>query len=108
MTTAALAWIALVASGAFEAMWAVALASGGMPLAKRIGLFVVGTAISMVGLGYALTVIDVGTGYAVWVGVGAIVTLAYSIIRGEERLSAVRALCVVLLLGGVIGLKVVG
>lgn len=105
--TPAVAWAVLIASGAFETMWAYALAADHLRMRRRIVLFVVGTLISMGGLAAALGTIPVGTGYAVWVGIGAVTTLAFAILRREESLTWVRAIFAAILLTGVIGLQVV-
>jgi multidrug transporter EmrE-like cation transporter len=47
------------------------------------------------------------TAYAVWVGVGAVLTVLVAVLRGEERLGVARALLLVALIGCVAGLKVV-
>lgn len=103
-----MAWFVLVVSGLLEAVWASALAqSRGL---SRLGpslLFGVAVTLSMVGLGYALRTLPVGTGYAVWVGIGAVGTAAYGMIALEEPASLVRILCLAAIVGGVVGLKLV-
>lgn len=101
------AWTVLVVSGAFETMWAYALAAAHMRMPRRIALFLVGTVLSMGGLAIALVSIPVGTGYAVWVGMGAVTTLAFSVLRGGESLNWARAGFAALLILGVVGMKVV-
>ncbi|GAA3282401.1 quaternary ammonium compound efflux SMR transporter SugE [Dactylosporangium vinaceum] len=65
-------WIVLVISGLFESVWAIALSrSAGFTRPVPTATFAVALALSMGGLGYALRSIPVGTGYAVWVGIGA-------------------------------------
>ena len=63
-------------------------------------------AASMAGLAYAMRELPVGTAYAVWVGIGASLTVAYAMVTGTEPASALK----IALLGGivvcVIGLKV--
>ncbi|WP_245579787.1 DMT family transporter [Brevibacterium album] len=104
---AGLAWTVLIVSGAFETMWAYALAADGVRMSRRIVLFLVGTVLSMGGLAIALATIPVGTGYAVWVGIGAVVTLGFSVLRGRESLSWLRAGFAMVLICGVVGMKVV-
>ena len=95
-----MAWVVLVLSGVLEAVWAVALgkSEGFTRLAPSL-LFLVGIVLSMGGLAYALRTLPIGTGYAVWVGVGAALTVAYGMASGAESVTAVK----VLLLGGLIG-----
>ena len=102
-----LSWIVLVVSGVLEAVWATALGkSEGFSRLWPTVVFGVGVVLSMVGLAYAMRQLPVGTAYAVWVGIGAVLTVAYAMATGEEAVSAVK----ILLLGGivacVIGLKV--
>jgi len=101
-----LSWIVLVLSGALEAVWAVALdRSAGL---SRLGpslLFFAALAASMTGLAYAMRELPVGTSYAVWVGIGAVLTVAYSAAVGGEPFSAWKALFVLLIVTGVVGLK---
>jgi quaternary ammonium compound-resistance protein SugE len=101
-----MAWIVLVVSGLLEAIWASALAqSRGL---SRLGpslLFGVAVTLSMIGLGYALRTLPVGTGYAVWVGIGAVGTAAYGMVALDEPASLARVLCLLAIVGGVIGLK---
>ena len=103
-----MAWIVLVIAGVFEAVWAVALsASGGFRRPAPTILFIVALVASMVGLALAMTRLPTGTAYAVWVGIGATLTVLWGIATGKERNSAARSLMLVLLVGSVIGLKVV-
>jgi quaternary ammonium compound-resistance protein SugE len=59
----------------------------------------------MAGLGYALRTIPVGTGYAVWVGIGAVGTALVGMIALGESTSVPRLLCLLLVISGVVGLK---
>lgn len=102
-----LSWIVLVLSGVLEAVWATALGkSDGLSRLWPTVVFCVGVVLSMVGLAYAMRQLPVGTAYAVWVGIGAVLTVAYAMATGEEAVSAIK----ILLLGGivacVVGLKV--
>lgn len=103
-----LAWLALIASGMLEAVWASALsASNGFRRPKPSALFVVAIVVSMLGLAYAMTEIPVGTAYAVWVGIGAVLTAAWAIVSGAERATVLRVVLLVCLIGCVVGLKAV-
>lgn len=104
--SSAVAWTVLLISGAFEAMWAAALGESSWSMRKRIIVFSIGTIVSMGGLYLGLTVIPVGAGYAAWVGVGAVAALAYSALRGRERLTALRLFFVFVLIAGIVGLGV--
>ncbi|GAA1818073.1 multidrug efflux SMR transporter [Agromyces neolithicus] len=102
-------WVILIASGVLEAVWATALgASNNFRRVWPSVIFVVALALSMAGLAYAMTTIPVGTAYAVWVGIGAVLTVAYAMIFGGEKASIVKILLLLGIIGCVIGLKIVG
>lgn len=101
-----MAWVVLVISGVFETVWAAALsASRGLSRLTPSIVFAVALVISMLGLGYALRSIPVGTGYAIWVGIGAIGAAVYGMVALDEPASAGRILCLLLIVAGVVGLK---
>ena len=101
-----MAWVVLVLSGVLEAVWAVALGrSEGFTRLVPSVVFLIGIVLSMAGLAYALRTLPVGTGYAVWVGVGAALTVAYGMASGAESVTAVKVLLLVGLVGCVVGLK---
>jgi quaternary ammonium compound-resistance protein SugE len=103
-----MAWVILMVSGAMEAVWAVALSqSEGFTKLKPSILFFVGLALSMGGLGYALRSIPVGTGYAVWVGIGAVTTAAWSLARGYEAVTGLKIFFLLGIVACVIGLQLV-
>ena len=104
-----MAWIILLASGLLEAVWASAMqASKGFRRWRPTVLFVVAMVASMGGLAWAMLEIPTGTAYAVWVGVGAVATVLLQLARGKERLTIVRSLLLLLLIGCLVGLKLVG
>jgi quaternary ammonium compound-resistance protein SugE len=101
-----MAWIALVVSGILETVWAAALAqSRGFTRLLPSIVFGVAIVLSMAGLSYALQTIPIGTGYAVWVGIGAVGTAAYGMAALGEPATTARLLCLVAIVGGVVGLK---
>ncbi|MCD0446840.1 SMR family transporter [Glycomyces sp. A-F 0318] len=103
-----MAWIVLIAAGMMEAVWATALsASDGFKRLRPALLFFIALALSMAGLAWAMTSLPTGTAYAVWVGVGASLTVVWGLWRGEERLTLARSLLLLLLIGSVVGLKAV-
>jgi len=101
-----MAWLVLVLSGLLETAWAIALdRSAGFtrPLPSAVfGVTLVG---SMAGLAYALRDIPVGTGYAVWVGIGAVGTALVGRLALGEPVNLPRVACLLLVVAGVIGLK---
>jgi quaternary ammonium compound-resistance protein SugE len=101
-------WIVLIVSGVLETVWAAALSrsEGFSRLAPSV-VFVVALVLSMIGLAYALREIPVGSGYAIWVGIGAVGTAVYGMVMLGEAVTTLRLLCLVAIIGGVVGLKIV-
>jgi quaternary ammonium compound-resistance protein SugE len=96
-------WIVLVVSGVLEAVWATALGrSEGFTAVFGVALLA-----SMAGLAFAMRTLPVGTSYAVWVGIGAVLTVVFVMATGGESVSALKVLFLLLIVGGVIGLKLV-
>ncbi|MCH1866800.1 multidrug efflux SMR transporter [Nocardioides sp. CFH 31398] len=103
-----MAWIVLVISGVLEAVWATALGrTEGFTRLTPSLVFGVAVTASMVGLAYAMRTLPTGTAYAVWVGIGATLTVVYAIATGEEPASLAKVLLILGLIGCVVGLKVV-
>jgi quaternary ammonium compound-resistance protein SugE len=101
-----MAWLVLVVSGVLEAVWAVALGrSEGFSRPLPSAVFAVGLVLSMGGLAYAMRTLPLGTAYAVWVGVGAALTVGYGMVTGAEAVSVVKVLLLAGLVGCVVGLK---
>ncbi len=102
-----MAWIVLIVSGLLETAWAIALdRSAGFTRPVPTVIFGVALALSMAGLGYALRSIPVGTGYVVWVGIGAVGTAVVGMVALGESASLPRIVCLFLVVSGVVGLKV--
>lgn len=104
-----MSWVILILSGVLEAVWATALgkSAGFTKLAPTI-VFAVTVVASMGGLAWAMRDISTGTAYAVWVGIGASLTVAYAMITGDEAFSILKMLLIMGLVGCVVGLKLVG
>ena len=62
-------------------------------------------AVSVYLLAKALTSISVGTGYAVWTGIGAVGTAVLGMILFDESAALIRIGCILLIVAGIIGLK---
>jgi quaternary ammonium compound-resistance protein SugE len=103
-----MAWLVLVVSGVLEAVWATALgmSEGFTKLVPSI-VFVGTLILSMGGLAYAMRDLPVGTSYAVWVGIGAVLTVTYAMITGEESVSLIKTALIFVLIGCIVGLKLV-
>ena len=73
-----MAWITLLVSAVFEAIWATALGqSDGFTRPVPTVVFPITLLASMLGLGWAAKHVPIGTAYAVWTGVGAALTVSY-------------------------------
>ncbi|WP_028920722.1 quaternary ammonium compound efflux SMR transporter SugE [Pseudoxanthomonas suwonensis] len=101
-----MAWIYLVLAGLLEVVWAVGLKySEGF---TRLVPSVV-TGVAMLGsfwlLATALKTLPLGTGYAVWVGIGAVGTALLGMIVFREPATVARLLCIGLIVAGIVGLK---
>jgi quaternary ammonium compound-resistance protein SugE len=64
-------------------------------------------AASLLFLGLALKTLPVGTAYAVWTGIGAVGVAILGIILFAEPANALRLGSIALIVGGIIGLKLV-
>ncbi len=103
-----MAWFVLIVSGAFEAVWATALGmSDGLRKLGPSVVFFAALAVSMAGLAYAMKTLPTGTSYAIWVGVGASLTVIYAMVTGTEPVSTARVLLLLGLIGCIVGLKLV-
>lgn len=104
-----MSWVVLIISGVLEAVWATALGkSEGFTKLWPTVVFGVALVASMGGLAWAMRDISTGTAYAVWVGIGASLTVAWAMITGDEDFSVVKMLLILALVGCVVGLKLVG
>ena len=104
----AVSWFVLVLSGVLEAVWATALGrSEGLTRPVPTATFLVALAMSMAGLGYAMRTLPIGTSYAVWVGIGAVLTVVVAMVTGTEPFSVVKALLLTGLVACIVGLKLV-
>ncbi|WP_457964004.1 SMR family transporter [Arthrobacter sp. D1-29] len=106
-----MSWLILILSGALEAVWAAALHRTFQATGRRrvlpAALFLASVLASTGGLAIAMQSIPTGTAYAVWVGVGVVLTSAYAIITKVERPTAARLLLLAGIAACVVGLKVV-
>lgn len=103
-----MAWIILVLSGTMEAVWATALSkSDGFTHPVPTIVFLLAMIVSMAGLAYATKTLPIGTAYAVWVGIGAACTVVYATATGAESASIAKIVLIAILIGCVVGLKLV-
>lgn len=103
-----MAWLILVVSGVLEAVWATALSKteGFTRLGPSV-VFGVALILSMIGLAIAMRSLPPGTSYAVWVGIGAVLTVTYAMLTGGESASLIKVLLMLGVVGCIVGLKVV-
>lgn len=103
-----MAWVVLIASGILEAVWATALSkSNGFTNLAPTLVFLVAIVASMAGLAWSTKTLPIGTAYAVWVGIGASLTVAYAMATGSEPTSVVKILLIAGLIACIVGLKLV-
>ena len=101
-----MAWIYLVIAGLLEVGWAIGLkyTEGFSKLWPSVA-----TICAMIAsfglLAAALKTIPVGTGYAVWTGIGAVGTAIIGMAFLGESREVLRLLCIVLIIAGIVGLK---
>jgi quaternary ammonium compound-resistance protein SugE len=104
-----MAWLVLLVSGVLEAVWATALnKSDGFTRLVPSVIFAVALLFSMGGLAFAMRSLPTGTSYAVWVGVGAVLTVGYAMLTGDETASPVKLLLIAGAVGCIVGLKLAG
>lgn len=101
-----MSWTILVLAGLLEIGWAIGLKySAGFTRLVPSAL----TAASMLGsvvlLGLALRTLPLGTAYAIWTGIGTVGTAIFGIMVLGEPASAARLACIALIVGGILGLK---
>jgi quaternary ammonium compound-resistance protein SugE len=103
-----MSWVYLIIAGLFECGWAIGLkyTFGFTKLIPSL-LTVSGMIISVWLLSLAMKTIPVGTAYAVWTGIGAVgVAIMGMILFGESR-DIIRVVCLLLIVSGIVGLKLV-
>lgn len=100
-------WVILIVAGLMEVVWAVAMGqSDGFTIWYYDIIVAVFLVLSMYLLSKAFSAgVPVGTGYAVWTGVGAVGTVAVSLFMGTETASAIRLMFVALIIIGIVGLQ---
>jgi len=102
------AWLLLLAAGLLEVVWAIGLKyteGFSRPLPSVITVAAMIASIWLLAL--ALKTIPVGTGYAVWTGIGAVGTAILGIVLFSEPATAARLACIALIVAGILGLKLV-
>lgn len=99
-------WIILVAAGLLEVTWAVGLKyteGFSRPLPTALTLAAMAASVGLLGL--ALRHLPLGTAYAIWTGIGTVGTVIFGIAVLGEAASPLRLLCIGMIVGGIVGLK---
>ncbi|MFD9071366.1 DMT family transporter [Streptomyces lasiicapitis] len=100
------AWPVLLLAGAFEIAYALAVGgSQGFTVLSWSLIAVVFFLLTLFSLSLALRTIDVGIGYAVWAGIGAVGAALLGPVFFDETLTPVKVLWLTLIIGGVVWLK---
>ena len=103
------AWMVLVVAGLMEIVWSIGMkySEGFTRLGPSIVTFVA-AGISFWLLAAAVKVLPIGTAYAAWTGMGAVGAAVLGIILFKEPATVARIVCIVLIVGGTVGLKLLG
>jgi quaternary ammonium compound-resistance protein SugE len=100
------AWAYLALAGLFEIGWAIGLKyTDGFTRIVPSVLTLISMVVSVFLLGFALKTLPVGTGYAVWTGIGTVGTALLGIYLLGEPATATRLICIGLIVAGILGLK---
>ena len=109
VTNPATAWLVLVAAGILEIVWVIGMKySDGFTRPWPSLVTLVAAAFSFWFLALAIRVLPVGTAYAAWTGIGAVGAAVLGMVLFKEPATAARIACIVLIVAGIVGLKVLG
>ena len=101
-----MAWLFLTIAGVLEIVWAIGLKyTDGFTRLLPSAITVAAMIASVVLLGLALRELPVGTGYAVWTGIGTVGAAILGMILFQEPATAIRLGCIALIVAGIMGLK---
>jgi quaternary ammonium compound-resistance protein SugE len=99
-------WFSLAIAGVFEIAWAIGLKfTDGFSKFWPSAFTLVAMAISLYFLAQAIKTIPLGTGYAIWTGIGAAGIAILGIVLFAESTQPVRLICIALIISGIVGLK---
>ena len=101
-----MAWVYLLIASAFEVGWAIGLkyTDGLTRLWPSVITLLVMIA-SFYFLSLAVRTMPIGTGYAIWTGIGVVGTTGLGIALFSEPISAIRVACILLIIAGIVGLE---
>ena len=107
--TCLMSWLLLLLAGLFEVAWAIGLKyTDGFSRPLPTLLTLSAMAVSVLLLAMAVKQLPLGTAYAVWTGIGAVGTVLMGIWLFNEPATLARVLCLLLIIGGILGLKLLG
>ena len=101
-----MAWVYLIVAGVFECGWAIGIkyTDGFTKLVPSV-LTIIAMAVSFWFLSMAMKTIPVGTAYAIWTGIGAVGVAILGMVLLEESRDVMRIFCLLLIVSGIVGLK---
>ena len=100
------AWVVLIVAGLLETVWAVGMKyTEGFTKPVPTAIVLVVAWASFYLLVIAMRPLPAGTAYAVWTGIGAVGTVVLGIVLFNEPATFARLACVAMIVGGIIGLK---
>lgn len=103
-----MAWVILFVAGLTEVGWAVGLKyTQGFTRPFASALTILAMIASLWLLGLAVRTLPLGTAYAIWTGIGTVGTFALGVVLFNEPATAMRLVCVGLIVSGIVGLKLV-
>lgn len=101
-----MAWVYIIIASVFEISWAIGLKyTDGLTKLWPSVFTVVTMILSFYFLALGVKDIPIGTGYAVWTGIGAIGTVILGMILFNESKELIRVLFILMIVGGIVGLK---
>ncbi len=106
LSSPSMAWWILLVAGLLEIVWSVSMkASDGFTKHVFTGITLVAAWLSFWLLGLAMKSLPVGSAYAIWTGIGAVGASVLGIVLFKEPATAARIVCLVAIVGGILGLK---
>ena len=99
-------WLILIIAGLLEVSWAVGLKyTDGFTKPIPSIFTIIAMAASFYCLSIAMRAIPLSIAYTVWVGIGMIGTVIFSVIFLDESINAIKIISLLLLVSGIVGLK---
>jgi quaternary ammonium compound-resistance protein SugE len=105
-STAVTAWTLLLIAGVLEIVWSTSMkASEGFTRHVYTAATLTAALLSFWLLGLAMRSLPLGTAYTVWTGIGAVGAAILGMVLFKEPATAARIVCIVAIVGGIVGLK---